>query len=206
MRALLLIFPRGAQNIRAFRRRHRLLLLGAHHQHHVMQTAHDLLGRPQHSHAAGSARRFDMKGGDPAQFSVNLSEKRAQMKLPSVQATGEISDHPGLDVSGIYARLGNGTVGGLENDVANRLAFLLEVTLEVGPSGANDINRLSHNRMPQEANSQAVGAQRDRRAWSRSSFAGCAELCQLLASERETRSKAAHAPRLRHRRRHHQVR
>jgi hypothetical protein len=29
--------------------------------------------------------------------------------------------------------------------VANRLVLLLEIALEVGPSGANDINGLSHN-------------------------------------------------------------
>ena len=73
-----------------------------------------------------------------------LSE-RAQMKLPGEEAAGKISDHPGLDVSGIDTCLGNGTLRGLKNDVANRLAFLLEIALEIGPSGANDINRFSHN-------------------------------------------------------------
>jgi hypothetical protein len=37
---------------------------------------------------------------------------------------------------------GKGTPRGLKNDVANRLSLLLEIALEVGPSGANDINRL----------------------------------------------------------------
>jgi len=140
-----MVVARRAQNIRAFRGRHGLLLLGAHHQHHVLQTAYDLLRRAEHCHAAGSARRLDMKRRHAAQLYVNFGEERAQMKLPGEQAAGKISDHPCLDVGGIDTRLGNSTLRRLKNDMANCLALLLEIALEVGPSGANDINRLSHN-------------------------------------------------------------
>ena len=148
-----------------------------------MQSACDLLRGAQHRDATGGACRLNMKRRDAPKFWVDLSEKRTQMKLSSEQAAGEISDHPGLDVARINPRLGNGTLRGLENNVANRLALLLEIALEVGPPGANDINRLGHNRMPQEANPEANQAQRVRAASSTPQFAGCPELCQLLASE-----------------------
>ena len=109
-----------------------------------MQTADDLLRSAQHRHAPGSARRFDMNRRDAAQFFVEFGEERAQMKLPREQAAGEIADHTALNVCGIDARLSKGAPRGLKNDVANRLSLLLEIALEVGPSGANDINRLSH--------------------------------------------------------------
>src|SRR5437016_8263237 len=113
-----------------------------------MEAAHDLLRRAQHRHAAGSARRFDMIRSDAAQLFVNFGEERSQMKLPREQAAGKIPDHPCLDVSGIDTRVRNGGLPGLNNDVPNRLALLLEIAFEVGAPGAKDINRLGHNSNP----------------------------------------------------------
>ena len=69
------------------------------------------------------------------------------MQLFGEEPAGEISDHPGLDFAGLNSRVGDGAARRLQDNVANRLALLLEVALEVGTPGANDIDSLGHNRI-----------------------------------------------------------
>ena len=77
--------------------------------------------------------------------SIYLIKESTQMKLPREETAGKIAHHAALNVPRFNSGIGNSGASGFKNNVPNGPALLLEIALEVGPSGANDINRLSHN-------------------------------------------------------------
>ena len=135
----------GAKHLAAVGGGHGFLLFGAHDQHHVAQATQDLLGRGEDGDSAGSAGGFHVQRWQAAHFVVDLRQERAEMKLPGEQPAGKIANHSRLDVLRTDGGIGDGRAGGLQNDVAHRLALLEEVAFEVGAPGANDIYRFGHN-------------------------------------------------------------
>src|SRR2546423_426779 len=86
-----------------------------------------------------------MQRRNAAESVINLSQERSQMQLSGKESAGKIADHAGLEVAWVNACVRDGGARGFHDDVADGPALLLEITLEVGASGADDVNRLRHD-------------------------------------------------------------
>ena len=139
------VIPRRPEHLGAVGRRHRLLLLGADDENDVVEAGHDLLGTGQHRRPAQRARRLDVHRGNAAQLRVDFGEQRPEVELAGKQAAGEIPDDAGGDVARFNSPRGDGLAPRLADDVAQPLALLDEVPLEVRTRGADQINGCWHS-------------------------------------------------------------
>ena len=77
---------------------------------------------------------------DPAQLRIDLRDKRTQLQLFGELTRVEIANRAGLNFRRINLRVIDRLFAGFNDDVPDRLAFLLEVALKIGASAAENVN------------------------------------------------------------------
>ena len=109
-----------------------------------MNASHDELRRVQHSHGPRRTGRFHMHGGNAAKGRMDLSEEGTEVELPGEESPRKIARDAGLDIRRIDHGGGEGAASRLDNQVADALAFLPQVALEIGAPSPNDMDRFGH--------------------------------------------------------------
>jgi hypothetical protein len=77
---------------------------------------------------------------DAPQFRIDLRNKRAELQLLCKLASIEIPNRACLNFARIDLRVFNRLFAGLDDDVPDGFAFLLQVALKIRPPAAEDVN------------------------------------------------------------------
>ena len=75
---------------------------------------------------------------------VDLGNERAEMELLGELSGIEIADGRGLDLAGIDLRVFNRFFSRFRDQVPDGFAFLFQVTLKIGPAGAENVDWFVH--------------------------------------------------------------
>ena len=78
--------------------------------------------------------------GIPAQFRIDLRDKRAELQLFRELARVEIANRTRLNFRWINLRVVDRLFAGLDDDVPDRFPFLLQVALKIRASAAENVN------------------------------------------------------------------
>src|SRR5213075_69236 len=108
------------------------------------KAAHDPLRAEQYRQSPGGARRFGMHGGNSAQFGVDLRDERAELKLLRELPSVEIPNRSRLNFCRIDLRIIDRFLSRFDDNVPDRLTFLLQVALKIRAPTAENVNRF-HN-------------------------------------------------------------
>ena len=79
------------------------------------------------------------------QFWMDLRNESAELQLLGELPGIEIADRARLNFTGINFRVLDRLFSGFSNHVPDGFAFLFQVALKIGPSAAENVNRLIHS-------------------------------------------------------------
>ena len=138
---LALVPGRGAEEVAAHRRRHRLHLLDADDERAVVAPGLDLRRRGEERDRSRRAGRLVTPGRQAGERRIDVDEKGAEVPLHGVELGGEVADVADLDLFGLDAGRCQPAGDGLADHRRDVLALLRPVAGEVGLVAAEDVDR-----------------------------------------------------------------
>src|SRR5438128_4214094 len=105
-----------------------------------MKPTHDPFRAKQHREGSRRTCCFGVHRWDAAQFRIDLRNKRAELQLLRELASVEIANRARLNLARIDLRIVDRLFAGLDNDMPDGFAFLLQVALKIGPTAAENVN------------------------------------------------------------------